>query len=166
MTAEIVLTWPGDFERAHKWIDACRDPKRLGSRVRFDGPQRTPDQNRKMWPMLTDISRQARIAVERGGSWVMIQRTPEWWKLWFMYQLKMEVEHVRDPYDPDGPAMFIADTSTSRLDKEAFSDLIELIYQFGARASVIWSDPNDVEAVRARAAMLAERERVKRSKGK
>lgn len=164
MTAEITLTWPADFDKAHKWIEACRAPERIGSRVRFDGPKRTYDQNRKMWPMLTDISAQARIAEPRGDKWLMVAHQPEWWKLWFMHKLGMEVSICRDPYDPDAMTMTFADTSTSNLSKSAFSDLIELIYQFGARAGVIWSDPNDVEAVRARAALAAERERMKKAK--
>ena len=154
MTAEIVLTWPGDFEKAHKWIEACRRPDYLGSRVRFDGPKRSLDQNRKMWPMLTDICGQV--------PWHGIKLDPEDWKLLFLDALKREMRLVPNL---DGTGFVAIDkTRSSRLSKQQFSDLIELIYAFGANHNVIWSDPNDVEAVRERAKLNAQRERAKMEK--
>lgn len=152
MTAEIVLTWPGDFDKAHKWIDACKRPDRLGSRVRFDGPKRSLDQNRKMWPMLTDISTQL--------PWHGLRLTPEDWKLLFLDSLQREMRLVPNL---DGTGFVNIDkTRSSRLSKQQFSDLIELIYSFGASHQIVWSDPNDVEALRDRARLLAERDRMKR----
>ena len=53
MTGRAIITVDGadDRNRAHHWIN--RAPK--GTRVEFKGPQRTPEQNDRMWAMLTDI---------------------------------------------------------------------------------------------------------------
>jgi hypothetical protein len=104
--------------KLHAWID--RAP--TGMIVEFREAKRSPDQNRKLWPMLTDISQQL--------AWHGQKYPPEDWKDFLMHQLRggrwMPAE---------GGGMVPIGFRTS--------DLIEVIYAFGARHGVVWSDPND-----------------------
>lgn len=134
--ALITLTWPADRQRAHKWVDGVP----VGSRLEFKPPSRTLSQNSKMWIMLTDISVQVKGDVILRGQWTRVRRSPLWWKFFFMGMLGQEREMARDPTDPSMIVSFDRN-STSDLGKTEFSDLIELMYAFGARAGVEWSDP-------------------------
>jgi len=92
-------------------------------------PRRTLDQNAKLWPMLTDISKQ----VEWYGHWL----TPEEWKHVLTAALHQEQKVV--PGINGG--FVVLGLSTSRMNKREFSDLIELISAFGAEHGVEWSEP-------------------------
>lgn len=89
---------------------------------------RTPDQNSKIWPMLSDVAGQV---VWHGG--------------------KLEKEDWKDVFTaawskqrivPGIDSGFVAiGQRTSKMDKVQFSDLIEIIYAFGATQCVKWSEP-------------------------
>ena len=91
-------------------------------------PKRTDDQNAKLWPMLTDISKQCLI----NG----LEKPPETWKLVVMRALKHEMRYEMDLNGEPFPVGF----STSNLSKDQFSDLIEWMYKYGAENDVKWSE--------------------------
>ena len=94
--------------------------------------KRTTEQNKKLWPLLNEIAAQATL----NG----IEYDPEEWKLIFMSALsrsmKLEMKIIRGIY---GEPINLG-RSTSKLEKEHFSDLIELILCFGAENGVVFKD--------------------------
>lgn len=85
---------------------------------------RTQEQNRLLWPLLTDVSRQH---VHYGRTLI-----PPDWKNLFMGGLA----HATFVPSLDGQSVMPLGLSTSVLSKQKFSDLIELIYAFGAEKGV------------------------------
>jgi hypothetical protein len=99
----------------------------VGHVIRIAEQTRTLDQNAKMWPMLEDIAQQV--------TWDGERMTKEEWKDWFTAALKKQ----RMVRGMEGGIVFVGQ-STSKMSKTMFSDLIELIYSFGAQQNVKWSD--------------------------
>jgi hypothetical protein len=88
-------------------------------------PTRTFLQNRKLWPMLSEVSKQV--------EWYGYTLTSEEWKIVLTASLK------RQKIVPAIDGGFVAlGLSTRGLSKKDFSDLIELIYAFGAEQGVVW----------------------------
>lgn len=113
-------------EKAIRWIRGL--PK--DTRVEFKSPKRTLDQNSKMWAMLTDVAEQV--------LWCGIRLSADDWKLMFLDALKREVRMVPN-LDRNG---FVnLGRSSSDLGIDEMSDVIELMYAFGAREGVVWSEP-------------------------
>lgn len=90
--------------------------------------KRTPSQNSKMWPMLGDISKQV--------EWCGLKLSDEDWKDMFTAALKQQ----RSAPGIDGGIVYFG-SRTSEMDTELMSDLIELMYSFGAERNVKWSEP-------------------------
>ena len=91
---------------------------------------RTLDQNSKLWPMLQDVSRQV--------DWYGNKLTEEEWKDVFSAALtKQKVVPGLDG------GFVVCGQRTSKMGKREFSDLIELIYSFGAERGVQWSEHVD-----------------------
>jgi len=88
---------------------------------------RTLDQNSKLWPMLNEVSQQ----VEWHGSF----RSPHAWKQMFLSAL-IDADFIPGI---EGEPVNVSNRS-STLSKERFSELIELIYAFGANHGVVFSD--------------------------
>ena len=90
--------------------------------------KRTLDQNKKLWPLLHEISEQATLNGEHYD--------PEDWKLVFLSALsrtkKLESRIIRGIL---GEPINLG-RSSSKLEKELFSELIELIMHFGAENGV------------------------------
>lgn len=97
-----------------------------GWAVTVGEPTRSLEQNSLLWPLLTEISRQVK--------WDGETMTKEEWKDWFTAALKKQ----RMVRGMEGGIVFIG-TSTSRMGKREFSELIELIYAFGAQQGVVFS---------------------------
>lgn len=112
-------------ERALDYVRRAPD----GSRVEFKGPKRSSDQNAKLWAMLSEVAAQVK--------WHGLTLTADDWKLIFMDGLKRENRLVPNI---DGNGFVNLGRSSSDLSKAEFSDLIELIYAFGARNGVEFSD--------------------------
>lgn len=131
MTGRAVLTLDSADakNRAHHWIN--RAP--IGSRVEFKGPKRTPEQNDRLWPMLTDVAMQCR--------WHGLKLATGDWKDIFVDGLRLALRVVPNL---EGTGLVRLGGSSSDLSKEEFSDLIELIFAFGASNGVVWSDPKEV----------------------
>lgn len=98
------------------------------------GEQRTGDQNRKMWPMLGDISKQCKLRID--GQ--MVSATPDDWKVVFLAALQGETRVARGI---NGGLVYLSMRS-SKLSKKMFSELIELMYVYGSENDVVWSDPS------------------------
>lgn len=92
---------------------------------------RTDEQNDKLHPMIREIRRQV------PG---MDAYTEEDIKLRFLNALGTEMRFLREL---EGEGMFPVGLRSSTLTKEQFSGLIELLYEFGAKHGVRWSDEGD-----------------------
>lgn len=100
------------------------------------GPvSRSLDQNSLLWPLLTDIARQVRWPVD--GDLVLLAE--EDWKDLFTAALRRNQRMARGL---EGGVVMLG-SRTSRMNKAEFSDLIEMIYAFGAERGVVWSGPVD-----------------------
>lgn len=87
---------------------------------------RSIDQNSLLWALLTDVSRQV--------EWYGRKLDPEDWKHVFSSALRKQdvVPNI------EGNGFVVLGQSTSKMGKREFSDLVELIYSFGAERNVIW----------------------------
>ena len=90
---------------------------------------RSLSQNNKLWPMLTDIKKQV--------NWYGDNLDTSDWKVMFMASLSKQ----RAVPGIDGGFVGLSGRS-SRLNKEEFSQLIEVIYAFGSERNVAWSEPS------------------------
>ena len=125
MTGQTIrLSTPLARWRAHGLIDKAPE----GAVLNIRPATRTTEQNAKMWAMLSDISR----AKPEGR-----ELTPEVWKSLFLHALG---HSQRFEMALDGNGVVPVGFRSSRLTKEQMSDLIESIYEYGARHNVSWSD--------------------------
>ncbi len=114
----------------------CRSAK-AGTYVEFieDDDKRTEAQNRKMWPMLTEISQQIKWP-DANGVWL----EPNDYKLMLLEGLGQEMRLVPNIHKTGYVSL---GRSSSRLKKREFRDLIELIYWFGAEYGVRFKEPRE-----------------------
>jgi len=124
--AVIVIGSDRDREKAAAW--ARKAP--YNCRIEFKQAKRTVPQNDRMWAMLTDVAAQ----VPYHG----LKLAPDDWKLIFLDALKREVRMVPNL---DSTGFVSLGRSSSDLSKSEMSDLIELIFEFGARHDVKFADP-------------------------
>jgi len=120
------LIGPSLRERAKRLIDLAPDDAVVNIRE----ATRTNQQNARLWAMLSDVSRakpEGRIA------------TPETWKCLFMHALghasRFEMGLDGQPF----PVGF----SSSKLNKPQMSDLIECVFEYGARHGVEFMEPKE-----------------------
>jgi hypothetical protein len=104
-----------------------------GHVVKIGEQTRSLDQNAKLWPMLSDVAKQVQWPVD--GRLVYMHEDD--WKDLFTAALR---KHQRMAKGIDGGVVMLGGR-TSRMVKAEFSDLIELIYSFGAEHGVQWSEP-------------------------
>lgn len=109
----------------------------IGYAIEIKPVTRSIEQNAKLWPMLADV-RKAKPE-DRDHS-------DEAWKALFMHSLGQEQQFERAL---DGKGVVPLGYRTSLLGKRLFADLIELIYEYGARFDVRWSEPLREESQRA-----------------
>jgi hypothetical protein len=102
--------------------------------VKIGEPTRTDEQNRKLWPMIEDLRRQVPGLGEFSKEDV---------KLRLMNALGVEMRFL-PALEEQG--MFPVGLRSSTLTVEQFSALIELIYEYGARHGVEWSEPRQEAA--------------------
>jgi hypothetical protein len=129
----IRLLGPVQRAYAHECIEAAAD----GEVVRIGAETRSEEQNRKLWPMLKDIRDQVSGASERSTDDIKLQ---------FLNALGVEMRFL-PTLEEQG--MFPVGLRSSTLTKEQFSGLIELIYEYGAKHDVRWSEPIEREQRRA-----------------
>ena len=106
---------------------ACREilaaPE--GYVVTLAEPTRTLDQNSLLWPLLTEVSKQV--------DWYGNKLTADEWK--DVFSAAMKKQKVVPGLDG---GFVVCGQSTSRMSKREFSDLVELIYAFGAGRGVVF----------------------------
>ena len=101
-----------------------------GSRVTFQGPQRTLPQNARMWAALTDIATQKEHCGRRYA--------PEDWKVIFLHALGRE---TRFAPALDGRGFVPLGQSSSELSVAEMGELLELIAAWGAENGVTFHEP-------------------------
>lgn len=129
--ATLILDNATQRQKAASWITQAP----YGTRLEFKAPKRSTDQNSKMWVLLTEIAQQ----VPYHG----LKLTPDDWKLIFLDALKREVRMVPNL---DGNGFVSLGRSSSDLSKAEMTDLIELIFEWGARNSVVFHEPQEAAA--------------------
>jgi hypothetical protein len=123
--ALVVINTGADRNLVATW--AAKVP--WGTRIEFKAPKRTLPQNDRMWAMLTDVAQQ----VDYHG----LKLTTDDWKLLFLDALKREVRMVPNL---DGNGLVSLGRSSSDLSKREMTDLIELIFAWGAQHGVTFKD--------------------------
>lgn len=103
-------------------IDAVRNAP-SGYVVEIREPTRTLDQNALLWPLLTEVARQV--------DWYGQKLTEDEWKDVFTAGLRKQ----KAVPGIDGGFVMVG-SKTSRMNKREFSELVELIYAFGAERGV------------------------------
>lgn len=118
-----LLTLHGEREKAQArhWIDKAP----WGTRLTFQGPRRSVDQNDAMWAILTDISRQK---LYHG-----VKLSADDWKLLFLDALKREVRMVPNL---DGNGFVSLGRSSSNLSVDEMSELLDVIRAWCAKEGV------------------------------
>lgn len=110
------------------------DEAPAGYVVKIAAETRRDAQNRKLWPMLQDIQRQV------PG---MAEFSTEDIKHRFLNALGTEMRFLPAL---EGQGSFPVGLRSSTLTVEQFSGLVELIYAYGAKHNVRWSEPQSQAA--------------------
>lgn len=121
--AALVLNSASARQRAVLWCQKLPD----GTRVEFKRSKRSIPQNSMLWALLSDVSQQ----VEHGGR----KYGPEDWKCLFMHALGQEVRFLPSL---NGQGFVPIGYRSSDLSKGEMTELIELIFQWGAEHGVVF----------------------------
>lgn len=121
----VKLVGPSQRAYAHRVIEQAPD----GYVVKVAAETRRDAQNRKLWPMLADLQKQ--VPAMAGYSADDI-------KLRFLNALGVEMRFLPAL---EGQGAFPVGLRSSTLTVQQFAALIELLYEYGARNGVVWSDP-------------------------
>lgn len=126
MTAQTIrLVGPVQRSFAKQQVDAAPD----GYVVKIAAETRRDAQNRKLWPMLTDLRNQVPALAPYSLDDI---------KLRFLNALGVEMRFL-PTLESEGA--FPVGLRSSTLTVHQFAGLIELMYKFGAEHDVIWSEP-------------------------
>ncbi len=128
MSVTVILYGDREREKATRWI-AAAPPL---SRVTLADPKRTVPQSDKMHAMLTEVAEQV---LYHG-----IKLGVDDLKLVFIDGLKREMRLVPSL---NGDGFVNINRSTSKLSKDEMSNMIELIYAWGAEHGVMFHGPED-----------------------
>lgn len=109
----------------------------IGTRMELKASKRTLDQNSHLWALLTEVSQQITL----NGAVL----DPTEWKLVFLSSLSREMHVIRGL---SGEPVNLG-RSSSKLDKQTFADLLEVIYAYGAEAGVVFKDPRPSTPIEA-----------------
>lgn len=123
--ALIILDSKARREQASRW---CMNAP-AGCRVEFKEAKRSTDQNAIMWASLTEIARQV--------PWHGVRLSADDWKIIFLAGLNQEMRMVPNI---EGNGFVQLGRSSSDLSKDEMSQLIELIFAFGAKHGVEFHD--------------------------
>ena len=128
---EYQIKTPEQVELAKSWVQRMVMTGLQNGKpvvIRIGRERRNLDQNARFWAMLADISKQVK--------WYNQTLSAEDWKHIF----SAACLNQRTVPGIDG-GIVVLGQSTSKMTKRQFSDLIELMYSFGAENNVTWSDP-------------------------
>lgn len=126
--AVITLRSQADRDKASKWAQGVT----VGSKIVFHGPGRTIPQNDALHAALGDIARQR----DYHGVKLPVRE----WKLLFLDALDREVRMLPNL---DGTGFVSVGKSSSALSKEEFTGLLSIVYEWGSRNGIVWSDKPD-----------------------
>ena len=115
--------------RQREYAIRCVQDAPEGYAVQIAKPTRTLEQNQKLWPMLEDL--RAQVPELSGYSTDEI-------KLRFLNALGVEMRFLPCL---EGEGAFPVGLRSSTLTKDQFSALIELLFEYGSRHGVEWSEP-------------------------
>lgn len=102
--------------------------------VRFGAETRRDAQNRKLWPILSDLQRQVDDMRSYSADDI---------KMRFLNALGVEMRFLPTL---EGEGMFPVGMKSSTLTVAQFAGLITLIYEYGSRHGVTWSEPDRIAA--------------------
>lgn len=102
------------------------------AKMKPENEKRSTDQNRKLWAMLHDLSDQV--------IWHGNKLADHEWKDVLTAGLKRQ----RVAPGIDG-GFVVLGAKTSKMTKAEFSELVEMLYHFGAQQGVKWTDPAEKE---------------------
>lgn len=130
--ADITIEIAGESDLRTKmgqaWELVCKGVKAGPVVVKLGRPKRNNSMNAKLWAMLADVAAQV--------EWYGRKLDNEDWKHVFTAALKQQ-----EAVPGINGGFVVLGTRTSRMNKEVFSQLIELIYAFGSDHQVRWSEP-------------------------
>lgn len=121
----VLLTGQEPRQRVCRWV--MKAP--VNTRVELKECKRSVPQNDRFWASLTDIARQV--------DWHGLRLSADDWKLIFMDAMNQEMRLVPNL---NGTGFINLGRSSSDLSKQEMSDLLELMYEFGARYGVEFND--------------------------
>ena len=105
-----------------------------GTLVRFlTNDKRTLDQNRMLWPLLHIIA--------KNGKWYGAVLSEDEWKEVFISGIRPVT--ARPGYEPG--TVIMTGLSSSRLSKEEFTALLELVLHYGATNGIDLEDPRSTQ---------------------
>lgn len=128
--ALIVVRSEFDKTRAAAWC--MKAP--MGTRVEFKATKRTIPQNDLLWALLTEVAAQK----EHHGR----RYSTENWKVIFMHAVGREMQFIPAL---DGEGFIPLGHSSRDLSIEEMSELIDLIYSWGAQNGVQFHGPHEAE---------------------
>lgn len=102
---------------------------------------RTLAQNRLMWGLLNDVSKQVDWEIREGFHAQITKLDSESWKDLFTAALTREQREAKGIYG----GVVALGSSTRKMNKSKFGDLINLIYAFGNERGVMWSDLKGID---------------------
>jgi hypothetical protein len=110
-----------------------------GMIAEFKEATRTTEQNKKLWPMLTEIAKARPV-------WNSFPMNAQRWKGTFMDALGIETDATPSL---EGGRVIPLGHRSSQLSKRQFSDLIELIQAFAAKEGIDLKEPPQTETGKA-----------------
>ena len=125
MSAVVIIGGCESRKRAAEWVWNAPD----GTRIEFKATKRSIPQNDRLHAMLGELATQVK--------WHGLTLKVDDWKLVFLDSLKRELRLVPNL---DGTGFVDLGRQTSKLTKEECSDLIELVFRFGAEHGVMFQD--------------------------
>lgn len=125
------ISKPEDIQPALQWaFSMITKGLEAGAVVLSLGREgRSIDQNARLWATLKDVSDQV--------NWYGQMLSPEDWK--HVFSAALEKQKLVPSIDG---GFVMCGISTSKMSKQKFSDLLEIINAFGAEQGVKWSDPS------------------------
>lgn len=127
--AVVIISDEETRQQAARWVRSAPH----GTRIEFTrGDKRSSDQNNLMWAMLDDVAKQV--------EWYGAHLSADDWKDIFTASLRKA--RVVPGLDP-GTVVALG-LRTSKLKKDEFSALIELIHAFGAERGVVFHDDKEM----------------------
>lgn len=126
--ADILIASASDRARAISWLSKCP----WNTVITFRESKRTSDQNRLLWPLLTEVARQK--------DWHGQKLSADDWKIIFMAALNQEMRLVPNL---NGNGFVALGRSSSKLTKDEFSQLIELIFAWGAQNGIVFAEKDE-----------------------